>query len=126
MTPAHGRNDSDSTTAKGRRGEQAAAAYLREHGYRVLEINFRSGLGEVDIIGTRQDTVVFFEVKTWSAIPWGELGYAVTRRKRSRITNAARVYLSTRPKLGRYRVRFDVLLVSPTDGVVRHIENAFA
>ncbi len=116
----------NSTTARGRRGERVAAEYLREHGYEILEINFRSGPGEVDIVGTRQDTVVFFEVKTWAAVPWSELAYAVTRSKRARITAAAQLYMAGAPQLRSYRIRFDLLLVSPKEGVVRHIENAFA
>ena len=126
MSVPRGRRGGDSAAAKGRRGEQTAAAYLRERSYRILEINFKTGLGEVDIIGTRQDTIVFFEVKSWTAVPWGELGYSVASRKRNRITAAAQYYLKHRPDLQSYRIRFDLLLVSPNEGVVRHIENAFA
>lgn len=116
----------NSTTARGRRGERVAAEYLRQQGYEILEINFRSGPGEVDIVGTKQDAVVFFEVKTWAAVPWSELEYAITRSKRARITAAAQLYLAGAPRLRAYHVRFDLLLVSPKEGVVRHIENAFA
>ncbi len=124
---AVGGSGGPSTTAKGRCGERVAGEYLRRCGYQILEINFRSRVGEVDIIGTRRDTVVFFEVKTWSSVPWSELGYSIGERKKRRLTAAAKLYLvETARSCEHCRIRFDLLLVSPTEGVVRHIENVFA
>ncbi len=126
-SPAAEGSGGQSATAKGRCGERRAGEYLRRCGYQILEINFRSRVGEVDIIGTRRDTVVFFEVKTWSAVPWSELGYSISERKKRRLTAAAKLYLAETARSREHcRIRFDLLLVSPTEGVVRHIENAFA
>jgi putative endonuclease len=55
------------TSSRGREGEKAAALYLEEKGFLILERNFRSLVGEVDIIALNGETIIFDEVKTWSA-----------------------------------------------------------
>ena len=50
----------------GREGESAAIAFLKENGYRILEKNFRSKLGEIDVIAEQGGVIVFIEVKALS------------------------------------------------------------
>jgi putative endonuclease len=109
-------------------GEEHAARYLASRGYRVLERNFRTSRGEVDIIAERKGTLCFVEVKARSSDEFGEPREAVTPWKQRRIRTAAAVYVSSRE--GRERLtRFDVVevLVSQRGKVekINLIEGAF-
>jgi putative endonuclease len=108
------------------RGENAAAAYLRENGYKILIRNFTCDLGEIDIIARQGDTLVFVEVKTRAGDePTPE--QQVNNDKQHRITRAAKFYLS-RYGARRPPSRFDVIaVVWPTghDPQIRHTPSAF-
>ena len=72
----------------GNKGEQAAAEYLQQNGYKILARNYRSKWGEIDIIakhhatsGVRQGVVVFVEVKTKTGDRYGEPWEMVNRWK---------------------------------------------
>ena len=110
----------------GDRGENRAARYLRERGYKILIRNFRCPLGEIDIVARDGRTLVFVEVKTRTADdPQPE--DQVNSAKQHQITKAGKYYLS------RYGVpqppsRFDVIAVVWPDGrepVIRHTPHAF-
>jgi putative endonuclease len=112
------------TTQKGRRGEADAAAYLEAQDYRILQKNFKSRGGEVDIIAVRDDSVVFVEVKAWDSMPFSELRRAVDRRKRGRIRMAAQEYLRRYPVLSTFRRRFELLFLTAGGRAIRHINVA--
>ena len=114
-----------STRRKGIAGEQRAASCLSERGWTVLERNFRTPTGEIDIIAEKGDEVAFVEVKSWAALPASELEHSIDRQKQTRIARAARVYLSRRPGLSERRLRFDVLFIGRDPQDIRIIENAF-
>jgi putative endonuclease len=114
-----------STHARGTAGETRAAAYLAGHGWTVLERNFRTRAGEIDIIAARGDELVFVEVKSWRTLPAAELEHSIDRRKQLRIARAARVFLAGRPDLAGRRLRMDVVFLGGETGGIRHIENAF-
>jgi putative endonuclease len=110
----------------GERGENMAAKYLRNKGYQIIVRNFRTQVGEVDIIARDGKTLVFVEVKTRSADdPTPE--QQVHHQKQHQLTKSAKVYL------GRYgfpqpAARFDVVAVVWPGGrepIIRHTENAF-
>jgi putative endonuclease len=115
-----------SAHAKGRSGEERAAAYLAREGWTVLERNYRSPSGEIDIIAHRRDEVAFVEVKSWNALPRADLEHSINSRKRARISRAARLFLSRRPDLSALHARFDVLFLEGDGGAIEHIEDAFA
>jgi putative endonuclease len=102
---------SDSSSARGRRGEEVAAASLEAEGWAILERNYRSRLGEVDIIAEREGILAFIEVKTWEKTGSGELERAIGTDKRRRIVETAKIFLSRHRKYNDRSVRFDVLLV---------------
>ena len=110
----------------GRRGEELAAEYLQEHGYCILERDWQNmGRKELDIVATKDDVVVFVEVKTRRVGSPATPFEAVGSRKQHRLCLAADSYLKT------HRIeccsRFDVIGII-TDGSecrVEHIENAF-
>ncbi len=112
--------------ALGRSGEDLAAQWYADHGYEILERNWRRREGEVDLIVRRARTVVFCEVKTRSSDRFGTGAEAVVAPKQRRIRRLAARWLSElTPASGRARVevRFDV--VSITGEVVDVIEDAF-
>lgn len=112
-------------TRKGLKGEEKAAGYLHDMGYRILERRFRSGGGEVDIIARRDDTVVFIEVKTWDVLGKESLEHSVDTLKREKIRRTASFYLNRHPELQSCRIRFDLILLSRRMGELDHWEHAF-
>ena len=80
-------------------GEKAARAYLEKRGYKVLESNFRSREGEIDLIALHGEVVVFAEVKARTSHALGTPQEAVTPRKLEKIKNVALEYLATHPDL---------------------------
>lgn len=97
----------------GLRGETAAGEYLLRRGCIVLERNFRTRYGEIDLIALDGDTVVFAEVKTRRSRRAGTGREAVTPRKRQRIVRTALEYLQLREMEGK-NVRFDVIEIEET------------
>ncbi len=114
--------------ATGQQGEQAAADYLLRSGYQILERNFRSRGGEVDIVARdRQGCIAFVEVKTRRSLAYGLPQQAVTTRKQRQISKGALSWLS-RNRLHDCSARFDVIAVLLQNGAepqLEHIINAF-
>lgn len=108
----------------GNRGEELAVKYLKKRGFKILERNFRTPLGEVDIIAEDGQILVFVEVKTRSDDSFGHPFEAVDNRKRERMKRIALLYLKD---LGmERRVRFDVVSVELRDSErINHIVEAF-
>lgn len=123
-------SDDDTTGGKhllGRTGERLAAACLEQHGLTVLARNWRCSAGELDIIATEGERVVFCEVKTRSGVDYGTPLEAVGPDKVARIRNLARTWLTEQSLTG-CPVRFDVVSVLwPPGGPVRidHLEGVF-
>lgn len=93
-------------------GEKAVKTLLEEKGYRILETNYRTRHGEIDIIASMERTLVFVEVKTRSSISCGIPEEAVDYRKQRRIRKVAVEYLS-KPGNERFLdLRFDVAAVT--------------
>lgn len=107
---------------KGRSGETRARAYLESKGYRFLEANFRTRLGELDLVMRHRDAVVFVEVKLRQNAAFGSPQGAVTFSKQKKIIKAALEYAKARG-LEKSPLRFDVVSIGPQG--VEHLENAF-
>ncbi len=110
-------------------GERKAANYLRLHGYRIVDSNWRCRYGEIDIIAKKREFIVFVEVKLRKNNAYGEAREFVTPAKQRRVTAAAQLWLqSSETEL---QPRFDVIEVYAPDGInsrkvtINHIENAF-
>ena len=108
---------------KGRAGETAAASFLEERGMRILERNFRSPRGEVDIVALDHETIVFVEVKTWSYHSIDALEQALDSKKQHKIVETSKYFLSLNRKYRYMAVRFDVIFISP--GGITHLASAF-
>lgn len=110
----------------GQAGEDAAWDHLRRAGYSLLARNLRTRAGEVDLIVTRGDTIVFVEVRGRSSSRFGTPLESVDRRKQARVARLAMEYVA-RNRIADRRIRFDVVAVEWQDGrpTVNHLENAF-
>ena len=109
-------------------GEDAAATYLEDDGWTVLDRNVRWGRKEIDLVARRGRLLAFVEVKTRSGAGYGAPQEAVTWKKRREIESVARFYLA-RAGAADLDVRFDVVAVhTDREGrVVRldHLEDAW-
>ena len=115
---------------RGNWGEDRAARYLRLHGYRIVERNFRCRQGEIDVIARKGETVAFVEVKQRKNADFGEAREFVTFSKQRRVIAAAELWLV---KTGcELQPRFDVIEVYAPQGTktllpeIHHLENAFS
>ncbi len=109
----------------GRSGEDRAARHLAKLGYRMLERNYRTRQGEIDLIALDGDTIVFVEVKTRTNNAYGAPELAVDQRKQGRMAKAALGYLRQK-QLHQMPCRFDVVAITGTEnGRIDVIRNAF-
>jgi putative endonuclease len=110
----------------GATGEDMAAAFLKKQGYKVLERNYRTPLGEIDLIGRHRGALVFIEVKTRRSSRFGSPQEAVHPAKQERLRHLAEYYLQQRG-LGDVAVRFDVVGILWQEGKpqIEVIEGAF-
>ena len=110
----------------GQFGEQVAAEYLTEKGYRVTARNFHSRFGEVDIIAETPEYLVFVEVKLRKNASFAAAREFVTPAKQRRIILTAEYWLMVHPT--KKQPRFDVIEVYGAVGrieTINHLENAF-
>lgn len=109
----------------GKAGEDRAAKFLAKQGYRVLERNFRTPHGEIDLIALHEGTIVFVEVKTRTTDAFGAPELAVTPQKQRRMIKTALGYIKYK-KLHQVPCRFDVVAITDAaEKEVQLIQNAF-
>ena len=111
-----------SKIARGRWGEDLAAAHYERLGYRVVDRNWRSPSGELDLVLERGDVLVFSEVKTRRSARYGLPAEAVGADKQRRIRGLALEWLEAHGR-GRTTLRFDVVAITGVD--IRVYEAAF-
>ncbi len=125
----------DPRRAHGARGEQLAADHLAARGYRLLEANYRTRYGELDLVVAGRDALVFCEVKTRvrgsRGGPAGPLD-AIGPKKRRRLRLMAAQWLAARAgeeRRGQVTLRFDAIGVTITPegrlSNLEHVEDAF-
>ena len=91
-------------------GEEAAARWYGERGYRELARNWRCSIGEIDLVLARGDVLVICEVKSRRSAGFGSGWEAVTARKRQKLRALAQTFLLMQPPSPR-SIRFDVASV---------------
>ena len=113
----------------GKKGEDAACAYLERKGYVICRRNYRCRYGEIDIIARNREYLTFVEVKLRKSDAFGEAREFVDARKQERIRATAALWLETHETA--LQPRFDVVEVYAPDGMhtkapeIRLIEDAF-
>ncbi len=110
----------------GRAGEDYASEWLKEHGYRILERNYHSRFGEIDIIAEDSQYIVFVEVKTRKEGSMVSPVEAVTKSKQKKLILTAQMFLMKRPSA--LQPRFDIAAVTTLHGELmglQYFTNAF-
>jgi putative endonuclease len=92
----------------GRKGEDLAASYLRSLGWEIVERNYTTWLGEIDLVCRDHGTLVFVEVKTRTSSGIARPDQSVTQRKQAKLRRLVEEYLM-KHNLESSDVRFDVL-----------------
>ncbi|MBI5206693.1 MAG: YraN family protein [Candidatus Firestonebacteria bacterium] len=116
--------------AFGKKGEDDAVIFLKKKGYKILDRNYRTRHGEIDIIASEKDTLVFVEVKTRNNNRCGEAQEAMNIRKQEQIAKVA-VHYIWKNKLSSKDCRFDVVAINSnnendkTENRIQLIKNAF-
>jgi putative endonuclease len=122
---------SDHRQGTGQRGEQLACEHLSRLGYEIVERNYRTRWGELDIIARTGTALVFCEVKTLRVTGRGDQPLeAVDPAKRRRVRKmAARWLVERRPRAYAEELRFDAIGVTVDDAdrlvALEHVEGAF-
>lgn len=111
---------------KGNLGENIAIDFLLKNGFTIIEKNYQKRYGEIDIIGKKDNFIIFFEVKLRKNINNGYPIESITENKISKIKNVAETYLYENG-LFEQDIRFDVISILLENGYynITHIENAF-
>lgn len=111
---------------KAKAAEAIASEYLKTKNYKILARNYRTRLGELDIIAKDKDTFCFIEVKARTSARFGSALEAVNRAKQRKISQVALAYLKANSLLGK-NARFDVVSVSggEKEAKIDLIKNAF-
>lgn len=114
----------------GNLGEKIAIDFMSKSGYKIIDKNFRSKIGEIDIIALDKNNIVFVEVKTRTSTKYGLPSEAVNSYKQSKIIKAAELYLTLNKKFKNLSIRFDVIEVfldpyTYALDKINHIVNAF-
>jgi len=95
--------------ARGHQVERLAEGWLRARGLRPLRRNYHCRQGELDLIMTEGETLVFVEVRHRSGSGFGDGIDSITRNKRRRVVRAARHFLARNPRCAQRVCRFDVV-----------------
>ena len=110
--------------SKGRKGEDIAAKFLEEKGFTVLERNWHTRFGELDVIAIKDDVIVFVEVKLKVGDLFGTPEEMINKRKMFQVLNTAEMYLLKDPKLKALKRRIDaVCIVANKEGDVIRINH---
>ncbi len=111
--------------ALGKKGEEIIASALAKEGFRIREMNYETRYGEIDIIASKEDLLVFVEVKARKT-QYFNLSQVISYPKQKKIIKTAFDYITKRP-LRDCSYRFDVALLENSKGsyTITYIKNAF-
>lgn len=107
---------------EGTGGEISAVGFLKKNGYAIMQTNFKTRLGEIDIVAFKDGVIVFVEVKCRETLAFGRPIEAVDWRKQQKIRKVAEIFLMLKHKQFA-DCRFDVIEIVGDE--INHVENAF-
>ncbi len=93
----------------GKKGEELAVRFLKKKGYKIIKQNYKTRIGEIDIIARDGNALVFIEVKTRESIEYGLPFEAINSAKKRKIANVALLYLKRLKEIP--PCRFDVVSI---------------
>lgn len=109
----------------GRQGEEIAASFLTDKGYKLITRNWRCSTGELDLVMADAEILVFVEVRTRSGSRFGSAEESITATKQARLIGLAQAYLQTQAEpLPAWRIDVVAIQMGPGLPQVNHIENA--
>ncbi len=114
------------THSIGKTGEEIATQYFIKKGYKLLDKNFRTKNGEIDLIFEKDNTVIFVEVKFRTQDKFGDPIESITSKKISKIIETAKFYVN-QYELWDKDIRFDVITIKEKNGKYKfdHVREAF-
>ena len=121
---------SDNTKRLGQWGEEIAAKYLIDRGYKILDRNYRNAIGEIDIIGKKEGTLIFVEVKTRDSIHADYFlpEQSITPKKQAKLRALCEIYINKHKYKDDQEWQIDVMSISIDKASKRarinHIQNA--
>ncbi len=83
----------------GQHGEKLALDFLKKHGYKIMETNYRSRYGEIDIVSRHKNTLIFTEVRAKTSLDYGSPEESITETKARHLRATAYNYLQTHENL---------------------------
>ena len=104
-------------------GEKIAQKYLKDNGYKILENNYYTRNGEIDIITSKDNYIIFVEVKTRTNVKYGKPSEAVNKTKKLHMKRSAAIFLKEN-NFSKFIIRFDVIEVYIINGKceINHIK----
>lgn len=104
-------------------GENIACKYLLNKGYKIIDRNFRKGYGEIDIVATKENILIFIEVKTRATSLFGGAMEAISNSKLHKLIRTAEYYKVLNPKLPD-SLRIDAILIDlDEENAVKKLEH---
>jgi putative endonuclease len=115
------------TKETGQKGETLAEIFLKKHGYRIVERNFKCKFGEIDLIGYKRGVLSFIEVKTRSSHELGSPLDAINNVKQLKLLRLANYYIYRKKIVTSIPCQFDVIaiLLGKDKPEIQLITNAF-
>jgi len=112
---------------RGHSAEKRAYDYLRKHGLKLLERNFRTPFGEIDLVMKHKETVIFIEVRFRRSENFGSPAETIDSRKQARLRASAEYYIQNNQHAADRPCRFDVVAISGevNDKNLLWLKNAF-
>ncbi len=114
---------------EGVEAEKLAEKFLKKSGYRIVDKNFNSHYGEIDIVGIEKNFIAFIEVKMRRSNKFGNILYSIDKKKQERIIKTAKLFLAQyKEKFKKYDIRFDAVMIryfNKTNYKIELIKNAF-
>lgn len=113
----------------GKLGEEIAADYLRKHNFEILQKNWKTKFGEIDLIATKNNLLIFVEVKLKVGEDFGTPEEMINSPKLSQVQNTAVAFLQQKPEIEKqykgYRIDAVCIVLNQNKEVLRinHYEN---
>lgn len=95
----------------GKWGERKTAEYLMQRGFQILEKNFRTNYGEIDLIAIKENLILFVEVKTRSSDSFGLPEESITLSKKEHLQKSVQAYFLEHPEMEEMNWQIDVAAI---------------
>ena len=110
---------------KGKEGEEMAAKWLIDHGYQLIDRNNSTKFGELDLIATKNDILIFVEVKFKQTEDFGTPEEMIGINKLNQVRRTAELYLLTNPDIAKQfdKYQINAVCIVEETGRISHYEN---